>query len=649
MEFNQYGIQNMWKFDGDSLDSVGEMDGTNVGLTYGEGKVGQGIVTNKTAANRIDCGTMDVRFQDAMSISVWVKIGSIPLVGAPQRVVCKTVDGLLATTPWEVSVVLVGVVAVARVRFNQAVEVLGTTTLLVGNWYFLTMTYDKVNMELLVNGVSEGTIAHTLDIIRNNAVGVGIGNTPTSATLDLPFDGTIDQVIIWNKKLTTADIATLYNSGNGIVNPEYEFAASQNLEQNILMDISAADLGVSGDASRTTSVWIYAYAYSVDAMIYHMGTTATNQAWGLKLNATGNDYQLQFGGGGSNRVQFSYGAANQWIHLVCTYDGANASIYADGALVTSSAIATQSTGTSEAVEIASYLGTQYFSGVIADFRVYSRALSLAEVQTMYAARGVDQIVAGLEGRWLSIQQPVTRWGVNDTPALLGSWVDGTVHAAESGTNRILLFIIGSDDNNALSTTTGVTYGGVAMSLVGRNYFLNGSYYQGISMWYLLDSDIDLAGGSSFLVTWDAVPTYQVLYSSAFFSNVDQKDPISNVLNGGIAGTGATVANTHNNKNNLIVCASSHGSNSGASVSITAGDFTTGSYQEGTYHTVTGAYKVATSMGGGTITFTSATSQGWTVVYAVLNNTVESLKDVGPSGFHQISSNRPRAKITNLRV
>lgn len=41
-----------------------------------------------------------------------------------------------------------------------------------------------------------------------------------------------------------------------------------------------------------------------------------------------------------------------------------------------------------------------FDGSIEDVRIYDRELSAAEIQTIFAARGTDGIVAGLVGRWL---------------------------------------------------------------------------------------------------------------------------------------------------------------------------------------------------------------------------------------------------------
>lgn len=44
MEFNTYGIQNLWKFDGDVNDTIGTQNGVNVSpVSYTTGKMNQGL------------------------------------------------------------------------------------------------------------------------------------------------------------------------------------------------------------------------------------------------------------------------------------------------------------------------------------------------------------------------------------------------------------------------------------------------------------------------------------------------------------------------------------------------------------------------------------------------------------------------------
>jgi hypothetical protein len=51
-------------------------------------------------------------------------------------------------------------------------------------------------------------------------------------------------------------------------------------------------------------------------------------------------------------------------------------------------------------------GTGYLlTGSLDDIRVYNRALSLPEIETLYGTRGRDNLVNGLVGRWLFLDSP----------------------------------------------------------------------------------------------------------------------------------------------------------------------------------------------------------------------------------------------------
>ncbi len=92
-----------------------------------------------------------------------------------------------------------------------------------------------------------------------------------------------------------------------------------------------------------------------------------------------------------------------WRFLAGTYDGAFARMYIDGALdasaartgnVVSSAKATRI----GAVDVAGSPESE-INARVADARLYNRALSAAELQTMWTLQGLDGIVDGLLHRW----------------------------------------------------------------------------------------------------------------------------------------------------------------------------------------------------------------------------------------------------------
>jgi len=93
----------------------------------------------------------------------------------------------------------------------------------------------------------------------------------------------------------------------------------------------------------------------------------------------------------------------QWYHMGFVYNGSNIIFYRDGAQNGSSAkTGTINTSGTVEVRIADNPGPDRLEldGFVSDCRIYNRALSLGEVQTIHAARGRDGILNGLLHRWL---------------------------------------------------------------------------------------------------------------------------------------------------------------------------------------------------------------------------------------------------------
>ncbi len=85
---------------------------------------------------------------------------------------------------------------------------------------------------------------------------------------------------------------------------------------------------------------------------------------------------------------------NRWYHFVGTYDGTNIRIYKDGVLVGITPRTGALAVTNITTKIGTYQGTNYnFNGFIDDVRIYSSALSQAQIQQHYAEGLFDHRIA----------------------------------------------------------------------------------------------------------------------------------------------------------------------------------------------------------------------------------------------------------------
>ena len=93
---------------------------------------------------------------------------------------------------------------------NGVRSVTGSTLLSTGTWYHVVLTYDGSNVRLYLNGVQEGSIAGTGTITTSTA-DLLFGSQYTSG--GAKFTGTLDDVRIYNRALSSSEINDQYLAG----------------------------------------------------------------------------------------------------------------------------------------------------------------------------------------------------------------------------------------------------------------------------------------------------------------------------------------------------------------------------------------------------------------------------------------------------
>ena len=154
---------------------------------------------------------------------------------------------------------------------------------------------------------------------------------------------------------------------------------------------------------------------------------------------------------------------------------------------------------------------------------------------------------------------------------VGSWVTGTTHTAEAGSDRALILvgsIVGFNDGG--STISSASYGGQALTFIesraSSSTGPSSSGYDAVTeVWYLNEAGIAAASGSTFSVTWTGTP-YAERYMSGFYTGVDQTNPI-----------GAQAENFADAATPNPITTSALTNNSGDMVIVAAGGVGLGSY------------------------------------------------------------------------
>jgi len=201
------GLDSYWKLDessGNAADFVGSNTLTNANVTYGAGKINNAAVFN--GSNATLTGTTYNSYP--FTVSCWVKTSTTgndaALIG---NYVASSFNG------WSLRIVSTGILFWAYVtgaRYTSYTT--PSNSISDGNWHHVVGVLDSSGASVYIDGTSIGTTAWT-----------GTAGAPTTTNSLLSglyasayYTGSLDEVGVWPRALSGAEITDLYNSGAGL-------------------------------------------------------------------------------------------------------------------------------------------------------------------------------------------------------------------------------------------------------------------------------------------------------------------------------------------------------------------------------------------------------------------------------------------------
>ncbi|MEE9412742.1 MAG: LamG-like jellyroll fold domain-containing protein, partial [Methylococcales bacterium] len=163
----------------------------------------------------VNLGTLDVSGSE-MTLTGWVQANQLEnCSGFDCRIISKATGTATDDHYWMVGTTQVS--GVTRLRFRLKAN--GSTKTLVassgdltnGDQFHFAAVYDGSTMRLYKDGVEVGSVAKTGGIDTNNSVEAWIGGNPTIAT-DRPWEGSIANIRVYQKALSTGEISTVRSS-----------------------------------------------------------------------------------------------------------------------------------------------------------------------------------------------------------------------------------------------------------------------------------------------------------------------------------------------------------------------------------------------------------------------------------------------------
>ena len=431
------GLAGYWKFDEGSGTATADSSGNNLlgTLTNGptwttSGKINDALSFTAASNQFIDLGAPSaLRVSGSYTVSAWVRPASLPTSGNVYMIFSSADSGgsdqwdLMATNNWGG-----GGCATAAAQFGLGFDSGGGyqclassgLTLNTGQWYHVAAVWDaSASMQYVyVNGALAGRQSTGGNKPTGGAVSdIAIGASGCCGNID-NFNGVIDDVRYYKRALSDAEVAKLAMVAPAATecNPTSALAGWWKLDDG--SGTSAADSSGNGDTGTLNNGPTWITGQLGDALTFSgsnqnvsvPAVSALNSSnvftvtfWSKSSSASAGN-PIVIGGSGNIACEYNYTGGTQ---MACTPDGSTRlvanftqsdgvwrffayvsngtaqSLYMNGALV-ASATATPNTAGGNLC-IGGGCTDTYFNGSVDDVRVYSRALSAADIALLYTS------------------------------------------------------------------------------------------------------------------------------------------------------------------------------------------------------------------------------------------------------------------------
>ncbi len=305
-------------------------------------------------------------------------------------------------------------------------------------WYHVVVTRNNSGSTVYVNGSSVATDSNSMGTYSSSAYQkASIGSNPLYPAEY--FDGTLDQIRVYNVALTATDVANLYNnettttagtlsfptgktaiatykldgdgvdisgnySGNEGTNIVYGYDGTEtNVEyrfgkygQAAVFNGSSSRInlpvGLGTTGARSNSLWIKVDTFpssGIDAFFY-LGTQSANENYEtISVTSTSKVKFQQRVGSATDMTAIESSEtiiAGNWYHIATTHDGTTAKLYINGDLSKGGSVSFSSYVNNSS--LTGNLGafrtlTPSFDGSIDQYRRFHTALSAANVTSLY--------------------------------------------------------------------------------------------------------------------------------------------------------------------------------------------------------------------------------------------------------------------------
>lgn len=384
------------------------------------------------------------------------------------------------------------------------------TPLTIGTWTQVVMVHDGAKDLIYFNGIKVNEKVATGNLDKTKYP-LGIGWDPINDSGD--FDGALDDLMIYNRALSAAEIAALYAAqnavptvpGNLVANytatgnandvtaysnhaieqgaqlaPDRFGKANQAFSFNgVNQSLLAANSPQLNSANTTISFWVNPKNFPASSEVYLLSHGGYQERWKISLPNHGKPVFTTHSGGVccSDLDSGTPLALGTWTHVVMVHNGTQDIIYFNGVQVN----AKNATGALDMTTKPLGIGFDpinnngYFNGSLDEIQIYNVALTAAEIADLYAAQNQAPVSTDTEAPCAPLNLAAT---VTNTTVVL-NWLPATDNIGVVAYNVY-------QDGVVIATTTDLT--ATIDSLAAQTDFIFGI------------SAVDAAGNESLITT-----------------------------------------------------------------------------------------------------------------------------------------------------
>lgn len=207
------GLEHYWALNEDAgytaADSAGAQTGTLANGPIWQPLAGRfgGAIDLDGVDDRIDLGVFNLPYGSTMSIALWMKADDFDVSDA--RLISKATGTANTDHYWMISTINSTAIRF-RLKAGGSTTTLSTSVgqVVANEWHHVAVTYDGSNMRIYVDGLPAASVPKTGLLTSSATAAVAIGNQPAGAG-SRPFDGLIDDVRVYDRALTSAEIAAM--------------------------------------------------------------------------------------------------------------------------------------------------------------------------------------------------------------------------------------------------------------------------------------------------------------------------------------------------------------------------------------------------------------------------------------------------------